>query len=177
MKIWKAIYYVFFGAIGLIALLLVISSFPITGNFKVLTVLSGSMEPSIKTGSIVAVKPASDYKIGDVITFGPYSKTQVPTTHRIQEMRVVGGEPVYITKGDANNAPDVREVQKKDVIGKVLFDIPYAGFAVASAKKPLGFAIIIIVPALIIIFDEIRKIIKEVKNRKKKPEADQNSEQ
>jgi signal peptidase len=101
----------------------------------------------------------------------------VPTTHRIQEMRVVGGEPVYITKGDANNAPDVREVQKKDVIGKVLFDIPYAGFAVASAKKPLGFAIIIIVPALIIIFDEIRKIIKEVKNRKKKPEADQNSEQ
>lgn len=175
MKIWKAIYYVFFGAIGLIALLLVLSAFPITGNFKVLTVLSGSMEPSIKTGSVVAVKPSSDYKIGDIITFGPYSKTQVPTTHRIYDIKVVGGEPVYITKGDANNAPDTREVQKKDVLGKVLFDVPYAGYAVATAKKPLGFALIIIVPALIIIADEIKKIIWEIKSRSKKTESDQSN--
>lgn len=176
MKIWKAIYYVFFGAIGLIALLLVISAFPITGNFKVLTVLSGSMEPDIKTGSIVFVKPSSDYKIGDVITFGPYTKTNPPTTHRIVEMRVVGNEPVYITKGDANNAPDTREVQGKDVLGKVLLDVPYVGYAVASAKKPLGFAIIIIVPAALIIIDEIRKIISEIKKKKKPSEPDQNNQ-
>lgn len=170
MKNLKVVYYVFLGAICLIAVLLIISSFPITGNFKVLTVLSGSMEPAIKTGSVVMVKPVSDYKIGEVITFGPYSRTKAPTSHRIYDIKVVAGEPVYITKGDANNAPDTREIQKKDIIGKVLFSVPYVGYAVDAAKKPLGFAFIIIVPAIIIIYDEAKKIwkgITELKNKNK----------
>lgn len=169
MKYLKTIYYVFLGAIGLIAVLLVVSVLPITGNYKVLTVLSGSMQPDIKMGSVVAVKPANDYKIGDVITFGEMSKTKTPTTHRIYEIKVIGSEPVYITKGDANNAPDQKEISQKDIIGKVLFDVPYVGYAVESAKKPLGFMLIIIVPAVIIIYDEIRKIVKEVRKKKNEP--------
>jgi signal peptidase len=117
-------------------------------------------------GSVVMVKPAADYKIGDVITFGPYSKTKAPTTHRIYDIKVTGGEPIYITKGDANNAPDARELQKKDILGKVLVSVPYVGYAVDFAKKPMGFALIIIVPAAIIIYDEIRKIINEMKIKK-----------
>jgi len=112
-KVLKTIYYVFIGAIGLIAVLLIVSSFPIPGNIKFLTVLSGSMEPAIKMGSVVLVKPAqeqADYKIGDVITFGEISKIKTPTTHRIYEIKVQGSQPVYITKGDANNAPDIREI-------------------------------------------------------------------
>ncbi len=171
-KIFKTIYYIFLGAIALIAVLLIISSFPITGNIKFLTVLSGSMAPEIKMGSVVLVKPTSDYKINDIITFGPYSKTKPPTTHRISDIKVVDGQPVYITKGDANNAPDTREIQKRDVIGKVLFDVPYVGFAVDSAKKPYGFALIIIVPAVLIIFGEIKKIYEEVAKRKNNKNKD-----
>lgn len=126
------------------------------------------MEPKIKMGSIVLVKPVSDYKIGDVITFGPYSKTKAPTSHRIYDIRVVDSQPVYITKGDANNAPDPREIQKKDIIGKVLFSVPYVGYAVDFAKKPLGFGLIIIVPALLIIFDEVKNIFREIKVKKPK---------
>lgn len=166
-KILKTIYYVFIGAIALIALLLVVSVLPITGNYKVMTVLSGSMEPGIHTGSVVVVKPTDEYKIGEVITFGPFSKTKPPTTHRIYEIKVENSQPIYITKGDTNNAPDQREVTGKDIIGKVLLDIPYAGYAVDAAKKPFGFMLIIVVPAVIIIYDEIRKIIKEIKKRKK----------
>jgi len=165
-KVFKTIYYVFLGAIALIALLLIASLLPIPGNYKVLTVLSGSMQPAIKMGSVVVVRPASDYKIGDIITFGPYSKTKPPTTHRIADIKVVNGQPIYITKGDANNAPDTREIQKKDVVGKVLFDAPYVGFAVDVARKPFGFALIIIVPAALIIFDESKKIVGEIKKRK-----------
>jgi signal peptidase len=84
MKKLKIAYYIIVGLFCLIAVLLIISVLPITGNFKVLTVLSGSMEPNIHTGSVVVVKPTKDYKIGDVITFGPYTKTQTPTTHRIK---------------------------------------------------------------------------------------------
>jgi len=166
LKIFKIIYYIVIGFIVLVVLLLIISVLPITGNYKIMTVISGSMEPDIKMGSVVVVKLADDYKIGDVITFGPVSKTKAPTSHRIYDIKVVDGKPVYITKGDANNAPDAREVFQKDIIGKVLFDVPYVGYAVDFAKKPIGFALIIIVPAAIIIFDEIKKIFYEIKKRK-----------
>jgi signal peptidase len=144
MKIFKIIYSIFVAFIVVVALLLIVSVLPITGNYKIMTVISGSMAPAIKMGSVVMVKPAADYKIGDVITFGPYSKTKAPTTHRIYDIKVEGGAPVYITKGDANNAPDARELQKKDILGKVLFSVPYVGYAVDFAKKPMGFALIII---------------------------------
>lgn len=167
MKIFKTIYYIFLGVIALIAILLVVSIFPITGNYKVMVVLSGSMEPAIKMGSVVIVKPQADYKIGEVITFGTVSKTKTPTTHRIHDIKVNVGTPIYITKGDANNAPDVKEVLPREVVGKVLFSVPYIGFAVDTAKKPLGFMFIIIVPALYIIYDEFVKIKKEVGKLKK----------
>ncbi len=177
MKYFKIIYYILVGFLVLVALLLIVSVLPITGNFKVLTVLSGSMEPSIKTGSVVAVKPEADYKIGDVITFGPYSKTQAPVTHRISDIKVQGGESVYITKGDANESPDMREIVKNDIVGKVLFSVPYVGYAVEFAKKPVGFVLIIVVPALAIIYDEIRKIWQEIlKLRNKKKDTEQDKE-
>jgi len=166
MKILKTIYYILIGFIVLIAVLLIVSVFPIAGNYKIMIVQSGSMEPAIKMGSIVVVKPAVDYKIGDVITFGPYSKTKAPTTHRIYDMKVTGGVPSYITKGDANDTPDNREVTERDVLGKVLFSIPYIGYAVDAAKKPFGFMLIIIVPAVIIIYDEARKIFEEIRKKR-----------
>jgi len=167
MNFLKIIYSIFVAFIVIVAVLLIGSVLPIPGNYKVMTVISGSMVPAIKMGSVVIVKPENDYKIGEIITFGPYSKTKSPTTHRIYDIKVEGGNPVYITKGDANNAPDDREVQKRDVVGKVLFSVPYMGYAVEFAKKPLGFALIIIVPATIIIYDEIKKIYAEVKRKEK----------
>lgn len=167
---FKFIYYIFIAFIAAIALLLIVSVFPITGNYKLMIVQSGSMEPKIKMGGLVLVKPADEYKIGDVITFGPYTRTKAPTTHRIYDIRVVEGKTSYITKGDANEDLDQKEVQEKDILGKVLFSVPYVGYAVDFAKKPLGFGLIIIVPAVIIIFDEARKIYEEVKKKKIKKE-------
>ena len=162
--------YVFASAIALIAILLVISSFPITGNYRVMIVQSGSMAPQITTGSIVVVKPANTYKIGDVITFGKTTKGKMPTTHRIVEIRVVGGRPLYTTKGDANNAPDVTETAHGDILGRVLFNVPYFGYALAAAKKPIGFAMLIVIPASIVVFDEGKKIWRELASRRKQAE-------
>lgn len=169
-KLFTIVYYLFLAAIGLIAVLLLISVFPITGNFKFMTVLSGSMEPAIKTGSIVMVKPVSDYKVGDVITFGPNTKAKPPTTHRIIEVKNENGIISYITKGDANNATDMREVRRNEIIGRVIFAVPYAGYAVATARKPYGFFLIIVVPALLIIIDEVKNIWLEIKKAKTKKE-------
>lgn len=168
MKYLKIIYYLFFVCIAVIALFLIASMIPITGNYKIMIVQSGSMEPAIKMGSIVIIKPIEDYKINDIITFGPNTKTKPSITHRIYDIKVVGDQPVYITKGDINNAPDQKEITGKEIIGKVLFSVPYIGYAVDTAKKPWGFAAIIIVPALLIIFDEGKKIIREIKKIKNK---------
>lgn len=168
MKVFKIIYYVFLVAIALVAVLLVWSALPIKNGPKVFIVQSGSMEPAIKVGSVVIVKSVSDYRVGDIITFGPYSKTKPPTTHRIYEIKGDCPNCTYVTKGDANNGPDQRDIRPADVVGKVMFDVPYVGYAVAAAKTPIGFALIIIIPAAIIVYDEVRKILGEVKNLRKK---------
>ncbi len=174
--IFKTIYYIVFMFIVLIAVLLIVSVLPITGNIKFLTVLSGSMEPTIKTGSIVLVKPINDYKIGDIITFNSTNKTMPPTTHRIAEIKVTGGQPIYITKGDANNSVDSREIKKSEIVGKTIIRVPYLGYVIDFVKKPIGFVLIIIIPAVVIVNDEIRKIWKEIirlRNKKKEKDAKQ----
>ena len=162
MKVFKIISYIFFVLVALIVLLLAVSVLPITGNIKFLIVQSGSMEPTIKTGSVVLVKPKDTYNLGDIITFGTISKTQAPTTHRIIEIK----DNKYITKGDANNGPDLREIKKTEVIGKMIVSIPYIGYAVSAAKRPIGFFLIIIIPVLLIVYDEVNKIRKEMKKMK-----------
>lgn len=174
MKISKILYYILSTFIVLIALLFVVSVFPITGNYKILTVSSGSMEPAIYTGSMVVIKPANDYKIGDIITFNHPIKTETPVTHRIHDIKVEGGLPVYVTKGDANNSADIEGVAKKYVVGKVLFSVPYFGYLINFVKQPIGFILIIILPAAVIIYDEIRKIYGEVKSKKEKTEQGAN---
>lgn len=179
MKIFKVVYYLFLVIIAAIALLLIVSVLPVPGNIKFMTVLSGSMEPQIKTGSVVMTKPASEYNVGDVITFGPYSKTKAPTTHRIVEVRDNNSDSdndnVYVTKGDANNASDTKQISQKDIVGKVMFDVPYLGYVVSFVRKPLGFLLILIIPALVIVFDEIKKIISEVKRIRNKESGIKNS--
>lgn len=165
-KLFKIIYYIFIALIASVALLLIVSVLPITGNYELMVVQSGSMEPAIKMGSLIIVKPYDDYEIGDIVTFGDVTKNKTPITHRIHDIKVNEGKILYITKGDANEDPDGKEVLNREVIGKSLFSIPYLGYVVNFAKKPLGFALIIIIPAVVIIFDEVKKIYAEVKKKK-----------
>lgn len=149
------------------------------GGVEVKIVQSGSMEPAIKTGAVVVVVPQSDYKVGDIITFNFNITDQIPTTHRVTEERIVGGSTRYITKGDANEDIDPREISERNVIGKVVLDIPYLGYLLDFARKPLGFGLLIGVPAAYIVLEESLKIVSEVRASRKRKEdqhapADQN---
>lgn len=122
----------------------------------------------INKGGIVVIKPEQSYKIGEIVNFQDGNES---VTHRISEIRIVGGEAKYITKGDANNAPDRREISGKDILGKVLFDIPYLGYIVSFVQKPVGFILLLVVPAAVIIGDEARKIYGEIKKKKNENSA------
>jgi len=162
-KILKIVYYVFLATVAVVALALIFSAFPVKGNFKSLVVLSSSMEPKVKMGSVVAVRLAAEYRVGDIITFGEMSRTKSPTTHRIYEIKSENGQKIFVTKGDANNAPDQKTVRESEILGKVLFSVPYVGYAVAKAKTPVGFLLIVIVPSVVIIYEELKNIAAETK--------------
>lgn len=136
---------------------------PIPGNIEIKIVKSGSMEPSIPVGSIVVVKPAATYVAGDVITFGKDSGREIPTTHRIANIQTESGSTLYTTKGDANEEADSEQILRDDIIGKVFVHVPYAGYVLDFARQPIGFSLLIGVPAALIILEELLSIFKETR--------------
>lgn len=140
---------------------------PVMGGTELKIVRSGSMEPAIMTGAVVVIRPADVYNVGDVITFGADTKTQVPTTHRVVEKTGEGSRAIYHTKGDANETPDGNPVKHNDIIGKVAFSAPYAGFVLDFARQPLGFVLLIAVPAAAVILDELWTIWREFAKRRR----------
>ena len=131
-------------------------------------VTSGSMSPAIKTGSVVLSVKSNSYRPGDVITFTTGDdKTFI--THRIIFKNYANN--TYITSGDANNNLDRWTVNSESVKGKVLFTIPYAGYLANFAKEPYGFILLVIVPATIIIYEEMKLLLGEIVKHLKKAKS------
>lgn len=164
----KFISSLFAGIFIAVILLFLISSFSIPGiPLEARVVQTGSMEPTIKTGSLVFIYPSKIYTEGDIITFRREgSRLEAPITHRIISVTVTEGEYFYRTKGDANDGADASPVRDGEVIGKVLFDIPWVGYAIDAARTPWGFTVLIILPALFIMWEEGKKIWNELKRKK-----------
>lgn len=169
---WRLTYYFFLVATLLIGGLLLVTLLPVPGNVEIKVVQSGSMEPAIHTGGLIIVQKAERYEIGDVITFGADTRTQIPTTHRITAVRHEGQSTFFTTKGDANDGPDPVEVSQADVIGRVIFSVPYVGYLLDFARRPVGFVLLVGVPAALVILDELLVISRELmKRRRAKPES------
>lgn len=152
------------GAVTAFVLLLALSFFPLPGAaVKVFSVRSGSMEPTIGTGSLIIVWQRPRYGVGDVITLRTRDKSVPSVTHRIVSVRESEAGPVFTTKGDNNEEADIEPVPAGDVVGKLLFSIPLLGYAVTFAQTKTGFLSLIVVPALLIIAGEVMTIVREVR--------------
>lgn len=109
--------------------------------FRVFAVLSGSMEPSYPTGSLIytrKVDPAA-LKAGDVITF--LLDGGGVATHRIVEVVPDKEDPSVIrfrTKGDANETEDGSLVHCKNVVGTPVLTVPYLGYVANYIRNPPG---------------------------------------
>jgi signal peptidase len=121
------------------------------------------MEPALLTGSVILISPRSSYGKGDIVTWQP-SGGGTPITHRIAEEFSDATGTHYQTKGDANESEDA-VIGTKQILGKVIFHVPYLGYPVNFAKKPMGFALLILLPSLLIIFDEILNLKREFARR------------
>jgi signal peptidase I len=159
----NTLYYSLIGLAGLVGLVFAATLMPIPGNIEIKVVKSGSMEPAIQVGSIVVIKPTTSYSVGDVITFGKDTKTQIPTTHRIVEVRGEGAQASFITKGDANDTADNTVTPLREVKGKMLITVPYVGYALAFLRTKLGFMLLVGVPALAVFLEEGRMLFIEIR--------------
>jgi len=162
-------YWLVLAFLGTIAIFLVASTLNLPNGYKLYTVQSGSMQPAIAIGSLVVSQPATEYKVGEVITF---KNAAVPVTHRIQEIK----NSVYTTKGDANDSSDSRPVQPNEILGKIVFSLPWLGLPVAVAKTQAGFILLIVIPATIIVYSEILNIKNEIKNIRRQRRKKQSHE-
>jgi len=128
-------------------------------------IMSGSMEPAVPVGSIVVTQKidVDNVKAGDIIVF---QRSDSKTLHRVIDKIVENDSYYFKTKGDANEDPDPWTVQPDQVHGALLLTIPYYGYLIYFAGTPIGFVLMVIIPAILLIANEIRKIIKLKKEGK-----------
>lgn len=151
-----------FALVG-VGVLIVGSILPIFGTHRVFVVQSGSMEPALRTGSVIFIQPKNSYGVGDIVTWQP-TGGGTPITHRIVK-EFPGADGIrFQTKGDANESEDAA-ISERQILGSVALHVPFLGYPVSFAKKPAGFVLLILIPALLIIFDELLNLKREFAKR------------
>lgn len=150
-KVWNVVSTVLVALVVLLALLLVGAR---VFGLRVYTVLSGSMEPTYHTGSLIYVRKVDPYTIqeGQPITFMLDQNTIA--THRV--VGVVQDEEDatvirFRTKGDANEAEDGSLVHYRNVIGTPVFSIPYLGYVAHYIQHPPGMYVAISAGAVLLL--------------------------
>jgi signal peptidase I len=133
-------------------------------GYKPMTVLTNSMKPEISAGDMILVKETKigNIKKGDILTFQTADKRVV--THRVAQVTQQG----FITKGDNNNVEDKEKAQPANVIGKVAFILPNAGYIAKLISSKLGFSIFVLLPFLLYILIEVYQRISKHLNDKEK---------
>ncbi|MEP7020443.1 MAG: signal peptidase I [Pseudonocardiales bacterium] len=111
---------------------------PVTGRYRTLTVLSGSMRPWMKPGDIVIDTPmrASDLREGDIVTYHLPGGNRTLVTHRIVRIVQPGDLPTIQTKGDANNTPDPIAKLDEPRVWRGRMVVPKVGYALNALRSP-----------------------------------------
>ena len=122
-------------------------------------VRSESMKPAINIGDMIITGPMNgpfdgEVKPGAIVT---YEHGKGLVTHRV--LSVDGSN--LVTKGDATEEPDSWEVTMSDVKGVYLFKIPYVGYALNFIRSKLGWFVVIILPATLLVALLVKEIVKE----------------
>ena len=97
---------------------------------KPLAVMSNSMVPEFARGDVVITQKIFDdfasIKVGDIIECRTTNGTVIHRVYSISQNS--DGEYEFVTKGDANNAPDKVIMGEENVLGKVVAKVPYIGY-------------------------------------------------
>ena len=165
-KAWNIVSTVLVALIVILALLLAGARLM---GMQVFTVLSGSMEPTYHTGSLIYVKKidTADIQPGTVITFMLDEDTVA--THRVVAVVPDEEDPSVVrfrTKGDANDAEDGSLVHYKNVIGTPIFTIPGLGYVANYIQHPPGTYVSVSVGAVLLLLVFLPDVLAPEKGKK-----------
>lgn len=147
---------------------------PSVFGYRMLRVMTDSMEPVFAGGDCIIVKEAKqgEIAIGDIITFvSPDPSLQGNlNTHRIVDIArdYTTGEMVYYTKGDNNSWEDNYTISYKDIVGKYIKTLPFGKKVTALLEKLSNrdyYFLIVIIPILICFISCIRQLVRDIRNR------------
>jgi signal peptidase len=123
-------------------------------DYEAQVVRSESMKPSLNMGDVVIVGPVKgQLKPGDIIS---YEQKGALIIHRVIEVK----DGNIQTKGDANEAADPWLVSISDVKGVFQFKVPYLGFLSSFVRTSVGWGVLVILPAVVLIGYFVRDIFK-----------------
>jgi signal peptidase len=142
---------ILWASLGLVVGAALAAGAPRVFGFTSLTVLSGSMEPAMKTGDLVVGRPipAERAEVGDVVSFREPG-TQRLVTHRVRGIRIANGIAHLTTKGDANNAPERWSISRHGKVSRALYRLPKLGYARSLIGGPIGRFVFIVIPAILL---------------------------
>ena len=114
----------------------------------VMTVMSGSMSPVIRTGDLVVddavtLAQAQHLHVGQIISVRDTPGSQVVITHRIIGVQHQGGSVFYVTKGDANPTADATARPARDVVGVLSATVPAGGYVLNALHRPLVLGLLV----------------------------------
>ena len=142
--------------------------------YSAYVIVTGSMEPVIKTKDAVLVRRVDDddINVGDVVTYlaNDESYNGILITHRVVNIKDENGKKIYYTKGDHNETVDRSPIEDNQIYGKVVMRIPKIGYIKYFLVSSYGWIIAIVIPSLGIVIYDIMKMFKKIKipNFKKK---------
>ncbi len=151
-------------------------------KFSIYTIASGSMTPTLNVYDVIInskVNDINDVKIGDVVTF--VSTWQVNSgmivTHRVVGLKELDNKEIcLITRGDYNTGEDQSCVRKENLIGVTKAVIPGLGRVQAFLASRAGWLLIIVVPAAIIIFKNVMKVLNLAFNNESEKKVEKKSQ-
>ena len=159
--------YIVVTALILLGLILAAGANP-AAPIRTFAVISGSMAPAIPRGALVLVRRADIYGVGDIVTAASGDPRR-PVTHRIVAMTDDGR---YLTRGDANPAPDPSSRAPSDIIGRVRFWVPWVGYPVALVMTVQGFIFLVVIPGTLIAFCDELLALSATLEKRLRPSAD-----
>lgn len=124
-------------------------------GLKPYIVMSGSMEPDIRTGSITFVNRNYDFEdveVGDVVSF--IADNDATVIHRAISIN----NGMIETQGDANNLSDGFTTSETNFKGVVSFTIPAVGYFFNWLSSTSGMIIGIMVVILLLLADNLLTI-------------------
>ncbi len=105
---------------------------PQLGGSTVFVVVDGtSMLPRLHGSDLVALRPATGLRVGDVVGYRSVMLRRV-VLHRIAAIR---GDR-YVFRGDNNSFIDPEQPGRSQIVGKLWFRIPSAGHAIGVLHVP-----------------------------------------